>query len=309
MRGQFSIALAFALPMALTTGCGGDDGSETTTPPGSDPNVIKWTSQPFEVPAGESFMCFYTDMITDRELNVVKASAKQGDGGHHVTLYYVDNVRDPKTFPCSGTVEMTDWHFVVGAGGEGNQLGDFAALADGLAIKIPPGKQLMVQAHYINTSGAMRTETDQMEVHLTDPANVKAFASDFVILDDKFEIQPHSTAETTSICEVEQDLKLTMLIGHMHEQGQHYTLERVDEAGETLEVIYDHEWKPAYASHPPFLKYTMEEPFEFKKGTRLKQSCSWNNTTDELLLFPTEMCIGFGYYFPGESRIMCERQE
>ena len=49
-------------------------------------------------------------------------------------------------------------------------------------------------------------------------------------------------------------------------------------------------------------------PLSIAKGTRLKQSCSWDNTTPQPLLFPTEMCIGFAYYFPGESRIMCEEE-
>jgi hypothetical protein len=54
------------------------------------------------------------------------------------------------------------------------------------------------------------------------------------------------------------------------------------------------------------LQYTMDDPFVLTKGTRLRQTCKWNNTTDQKMLFPTEMCVGFGYYFPGESRIMCE---
>jgi hypothetical protein len=303
------LAIVFAMPLALSA-CGGDDGAaEDTTPPGSDPNVISWTSEPFDVPAGESFQCFYTDMITDKELSVVKASAQQGDGGHHVTLYYVDNQRDPHSFPCSGTQEMTDWHFVVGAGGEGNELGDFITLDEGLAIKIPAGKQLMVQAHYINTTGAMRQETDQLRVHLTDPALVKAYAADFVVLNEQFQIPAHSPFESSTTCLVEEDVQLAMLLGHMHEQGQHYTLERVDEEGEVLETIYEEDWLPAFASHPPVLKYTMDAPYVLEKGTRLRQTCKWNNTTDKELMFPTEMCIAFGYYFPGENRIFCEQTE
>jgi hypothetical protein len=251
-------------------------------------------------------MCFYTDIITDREMSVISASAEQGGGGHHVTLYYVDNKRDPMAEPCSGTNEMVDWHFVVGAGGEGNQLGDFAKLADGLAIKIPEGKQLMVQAHYINTSGSTKTETDKLKVNLTDPANVKSYAADFVVLIDEFQIEPHSEFEVTQTCTVKDDLNLTMFLGHMHEQGEHYTLESVDENGKVLETYYEEKWQPSFSSHPPSLQYTMDDPFVLTKGTRLRQTCKWNNTTDQKMLFPTEMCIGFGYYFPGESRIMCE---
>jgi hypothetical protein len=296
---RFSTSVALALGLVA---CSGAD--ETTGAPIGD--SIAWESESFEVPAGESFECFYTNVITDRELSVVSASAEQGPGGHHVTLYYVDIERAVGHEPCSGTTEMTDWHFVVGAGGEGNQLGDFAKLADGLAIKIPEGKQLLIQAHYINTSGETQTHVDKMNVNLIEPADVKAYASDFVVLDDGFEIPPMASVTSTSTCTVESDLQLAMLIGHMHEHGQQYSLEVIDESDAMMEMLYDAAWEPAFASHPPVLQYTMEEPLLLKAGTRLRQTCTWNNTSPDPLIFPTEMCIAFGYYFPGESRIMCE---
>src|SRR6188768_2829810 len=121
-------------------GCGGtDETASEGDPPAGD--ALHWSSGPLAVPPGESFECFYTDLVTDRELSVISASAKQGLGGHHVSVYYVDTERPVGHEPCSGTTEMVDWHFVVGAGGEGNDLSDFASLAEGLAIKIPEGKQ------------------------------------------------------------------------------------------------------------------------------------------------------------------------
>jgi len=302
-----ALAIA-AVPMAFVA-CGGDD---EATPPntGESENRINWTSDPFEVPTGESFRCFYTDIVTDREISVISAIAKQGEGGHHVSLYYIDNPRQASSEPCSGTTEMLDWHFVVAGGAEGNQLGgDVPALADGLAMRVPEGKQLMVQAHYINTSGKAETQTDNLQVNLTDPAKVAAYAADFVVLIEQFQVQPHSQLEVTQTCVVPDDLNLAMLNGHMHEQGEHFTLESVDEDGNVLETYYDESWQPAYSSHPPSLRWTMEEPFVLTKGTRLRQTCKWNNTTDKKLLFPTEMCVGFAYYFPGESRVLCEMEK
>lgn len=267
---------------------------------------LSWESGPFEVPAGESFECFYTDMITDRELSVISAAAEQAAGGHHVTVYYVDNERPVGHANCSGTTEMADWHFVVGAGGEGNQLGDFAQLAEGLAIKIPAGKQLMVQTHYINTTGTPQVNNDKLLIKLIEPAEVKAYAADFVILNDGFEIPPNASLTSSTVCTVQADVQLTMLLGHMHEHGQQYTLEIVDELGETKETLYDEAWKPDFSSHPPALLYTMNDPLILRGGTRLRQTCTWHNNSADVLLFPTEMCIGFGYYFPGNDRIMCE---
>jgi hypothetical protein len=291
-----------SLALALTA-CGGADDPQ----PGVDPDVLAFETGAFTVPTGESFECFYTDITTDRELSVVSASARQGPGGHHLTLYYVDNPRPVGHSPCNGNAEMVDWHFVVGAGGEGNQIDGIVKLAEGLAIKVPAGKQIMVQTHYINTTGEERQENNYVEARLVDPAEVKAYASDFVVDDDQFQIEPSSSLEVTSVCAVPRDTSLTMLLGHMHEHGVRYKLETVDEAGGTLDVLIDEMWRPEYASHPPVLNFTMEEPLVLKGGTRLRQTCSWNNNTAAPLLFPTEMCIAFGYYFPGESRVDCER--
>ena len=53
-----------------------------------------------------------------------------------------------------------------------------------------------------------------------------------------------------------------------------------------------------YASHPPTLKYTTDAPLVLKAGTKLRQTCTWDNTTNNPVGFPREMCVMFGFYFP-----------
>lgn len=289
---------------AASSSCGEESKPDDENEPD---NSLTVTLPEFAITPGETFQCFYSDVITDKEMSVIGANGKQVEGGHHLSLYYVDNQREPGMEECT-SAEMLDWHFVVGAGGEANSASQLA-LPEGLAFKIPAGKQLMVQAHYINVSGAEMTANDWIKLDLVDPSLVEDYAADFVIDDDSFEIEPHAEYTTTMTCEVPQDVQLTLLLGHMHEQGAHFTLEKVDETGKQLELIYDEDWLPQYASHPPMLSYTKKDPFVLTKGTRLRQTCSWKNETDKKLLFPTEMCIGFGYYFPGTDRVMCERVE
>src|SRR5687767_3516968 len=109
---QVAPSLALIVAASLLIACG-----DSAAVSEADPNKLTLELDPFEVPTGESFMCVYTDVITDRELSVVNAKGTQAAGGHHLTLYYVDNPREPHSAPCSGTTEMVDWHFVVGAGG------------------------------------------------------------------------------------------------------------------------------------------------------------------------------------------------
>jgi hypothetical protein len=300
---RFSV-FALVSASAFNTACAGEDSGVPET--GAAQGDITIAAPEFSVPTGESFQCFYSDIITDRELSVATASAVQASGGHHVTLYYVDNQRPVGMSPCSGTTEMEDWHFVVGAGGEGNA-GDLVDLAPGLAIRIPAGKQLMIQLHYINIMGEEYPARDTMSVYFADPAKVVAYASDFVINDEKFRIEPGQKLVSTMDCVIPQDVQLSMFLGHMHEHGVQYTLEKIDEAGNVIESMYDEKWAPSFASHPPIDKFSVEAPLKLAKGTRLRQRCEWNNTSTSPLLFPTEMCVGFGYYFPGDARLMCER--
>jgi hypothetical protein len=292
---SLSSALVLVSAVALT-GCGAEDSN-------ANENVLTIETAMFDVAPGESFECFYTDVITERELSVVSATARQAPGGHHLTVYYVDNVRPVGHAPCSGTAEMVDWHFVVGAGGEG---GDLVALADGLALKVPVGKQLMLQTHYINTTAETHHISDEVDIKLTDPSQVKAYAADFVINNDQFEVPPNAPFRSVGTCEMTQDVQLTMLLGHMHELGSHYKLETIDAQGNPLDTVYDEAWYPNYASHPPILTYTMDNPLRFQAGTRFRITCDWNNVHQVPYLFPTEMCIAFGYYFPGNDRVMCD---
>ncbi|NUO50629.1 MAG: hypothetical protein HOV80_17380 [Polyangiaceae bacterium] len=119
----------------LGFGCG----EAESDPPGEgeakDTVIIEMPD--FDIPVGESFKCYYSDVITDRELSVIGARGQQVKGGHHLTLYYVDNQREPGMVDCDGATEMVDWHFVVGSGGEGNA-SDYLQLAEVLAFRCPP---------------------------------------------------------------------------------------------------------------------------------------------------------------------------
>lgn len=316
-RRLFALA---AIPLALATASCGSSDSGGTAAGGIDAtkggtasvvgSEIQFDSGEFEIPAGESFSCFWTPFTTDKEYSVIKANAVQAAGGHHVTAYTAGVIRDPHMQSCSGTTEMADWSFVIGAGGEGTA-NDFAALPDGLAIKVPQKKQLLIQIHYINTTGAPMKVRDTMTIVTTDPSNVKDYAADFVIDDDQWELPPHMETTSTMTCTVPEDIQLVMMLGHMHEEGKHYKLEYM-EPGETAFKLfegYEHDWKPAFASHPPTWKREMGTAMKLKKGTKFRQTCTWNNQKSEMLSFPTEMCIGFGYRFPATERMTCDRDK
>jgi hypothetical protein len=305
------VALLFAMPMALTA-CGGTDdgGSEETNPPVDDENTLSFETGEFEVAPGDTFTCFYLDTFTDREMAVVSASGTQGPGGHHIVVYYADQPREVGFHDCSDS-EMVNLHQIAGAGGgedatavEGSVLG----LPDGLALKVPAGRQLALQAHYINTTGAPQKVNDTVKLNLVQPEKVEAYVNYMVTLDDTFRVEPQSKVTRVSTCTLDRDYDFALVLGHMHELGKRYTLEVLDEAGVTKETLRDDEWVAEYTSHPPISYYSKNEPLHLTKGTTLRQTCTWDNTTPELVMFPREMCLAFFYYFPGDGDLICDMQ-
>src|SRR5262249_12794980 len=158
--------------------------------------------------------------------------------------YWTDQTRDPGHHECSDS-EMVSWHQIAGGSGKGQAgEGSVLGLPDGLAIKVPEGKQLVLQAHYINTTGKAMTVNDGVALELLDPAEVKAYVNYFVTLDDGFKIPPSSKVTRTTVGVADRDYDMVVVLGHMHELGRHYTLETIDDKGARIEAIRDDEWLP-----------------------------------------------------------------
>lgn len=281
------------------TACSSAEPVETTE------DTLSFTTGEFEAPPGDSFECFYTDTFTDREINVWGANGQQGLGGHHILVYYTDVPRDPQHHPCDDA-EMVSWHQISGSGGQDNPAEGAIALPEGFALKVPAGKQLVLQAHYINTTGAPQKVNDQVKLFLMDAADVESYVNYYTVVDQGFEVAPLSKLERSSVCTVERDFDMLLSLGHMHEYGTHYKMEIIDDKGGMKEMIRDEAWREEFVSHAPVTYYPKDKPLHLAKGTRLRQTCTWNNTTADPLLFPREMCVGFFYYFPDAGELNCE---
>jgi hypothetical protein len=279
--------------------------STPPSPPAPNANELTLQTGEFQVPTGgDSLTCFYTDVITQTDLIVGNVTATQGPGGHHIIVYYIDTPHTVEHHPCLNS-EMVDWNEIAGASNSGEPV---VSLPEGAGIKLPAGKQIVIQSHYINTTAAVETVNDTINIDLLQAADVKQYINNWVINDATFLVQPDSTYKSVTQCTVAQDLQSVVLLGHMHEYGTHYTLESVDASGNSLGVIYDQVWQPLYATHPPLKTATLDAPFVIPMGTIIRQTCSWDNTTANPLSFPTEMCDGVVYYFPDNGFQVCDNK-
>jgi hypothetical protein len=288
---------------ALVVSCGSEKTEPTKTT--EDTTKLTFVTGDFDVPAGDQFECFYTNTITPRELAVNRSHGVQGAGGHHVTVYYTDLKRPAEHHKCVDS-EMTTWHMVAGTGGDSASDDKEMSLPEGFAIKVPAGKQLVLQAHYINTTGKTQKMNDSVTLELLEPAKVKQYANYVASSHESWTLPPKSPFETTSTCTLKQDLNIILMLGHMHELGTHYKLEKIDATG-AASTLYDYEWQVSYAQHPPLKKFPTTAPLNLPKGTKLRQTCNWNNDTEESIIFPREMCVFFGYYFPDQGELFCEK--
>jgi hypothetical protein len=281
-----------------------DDG----IPPGISDKALKVVIPKHAVPPGDSFECHYTDITTDRELFVNRSTGRQGEGGHHITIYYVSEAPQPVGHrPCIDA-EMAAWRQVGAASDDAAGSEGVIDLPPGIAVKVPAGKQIVVQTHYINPTASPKTVEDEITVHLIPKNEVKRFAQGFAVVDGTFEIPPQGNYSRTSTCTVQRDLDLIMLLGHMHAAGQHYKLEHLDASGAPKKTLIDHDWQPAYAAHPPTSRFAPEAPLKLAKGDKLRQTCTWKNTGTDKLLFPTEMCIAFSMYLDDHGFLQCSAE-
>jgi hypothetical protein len=294
-----SLCLAFTL--AVLAGC--------AAPPGGvyvEGSVLHVDLGEFTTPAGDTLTCFSTGFVTDREYAVGGSMGTQAEGGHHLTIYWT---MDPTEFdprPCRDE-DMTSWNFIAGTGGEAGT-GDDQSPPDGLAFRVPAGAHIVVQAHYINVSGAARSVRDTLEVELVDPATLVAFAAMYAVNDGSFEIPPRVRYRRVSECTFTERRELVMILGHMHEAGRFFHSELLRAGTTTPETLYSEEWTDSYVAHPPVTRWPIEAPLVIEAGDRLRMTCEWENVGADPLIFPSEMCTTVAYYFPdlGEGFIACD---
>lgn len=279
--------------------------TETTDESKDDLTIV---TDKIEIEDGDVFMCVYTGVITEKEISVRTILGKQAEGGHHITVYTTDETEKTGYGPCTDA-EMTSWRMVGGA--DTVQAGEpVIPLPEGIAYKLPAGKQIALQLHYINTTGAPYDVVDEVTLQAEDPAEVKEYANLFSVADLAINIPANSKTTRVNTMTMKEDLKLVVLGGHMHELGTHYKIELAEEGG-PLETVYEHDWADAYVSHPPTRTYEREEPLVLTKGTTIRQTCIWENDTPEDVGFPREMCVMFGYYYPdqGDAIILFAKPE
>ncbi len=280
----------------------------TTTPAPAQPEQLVQGStvhslkpQPEQLDiAGESEWCQRFTWSNPTTTYVAAASITADIGVHHSIVFAVnpDNPGTPtdERFVCKQTDIVLDF------GVEDPLLPIFASstqidserlkFPDGAAVAIPPGYDILVNTHYLNTSGEPATIRSEFQLETIDPSRVttELRTMTFAYLD--LSIPPNARTEVTGECPIPPDLELYDLLSHQHATAAGFWLEVFDDDGNSQRI---------YQNQGEYSEGVLEvfpEPIDLSPWTGLRFNCAFDNPWDETLVWGigrNEMCMFYGH--------------
>jgi hypothetical protein len=295
-----------AIPEAMRPATMVDDLKEKLLVPNlANKGVAVFTDVMTIQPGADITFCTYTPVVTDELMYMHATYGVQSRFGHHAVMQFVKEPHEPTTHECSPTsLEAQSGGGILGGSGkEGTNVG----LPGNVVSEVPAGAQLVINHHWINTS---EEPVDVQAEMITVPVEVGTkdmiIARPFLIQNTDFNIAAHETGEFAVQCDIDHDVSLISSLGHEHEWGTHVKAERL---GDSPDVLFDHSFDESLVLHPMVNFYPVQTPYQFKAGDQLKLTCQWNNTTNEALSFPHEMCVFSAWQIGADHDAICSSGE
>jgi hypothetical protein len=280
--------------------CGSRSAPEPVQAP---PATIVIDTDPFDVaPGDEVLMCTVTDQVLTEPFDVATIHGYQMKGGHHAALFYSTKPLSPAPTHRCVEHESMDWQ-LLGAGAEGEPVG--LRLPDGVAVRIPAGARLMVESHYVNASHEVMHVRDRVTAESFGDRPVLAYAGTFQVTDFEMAVPPFTRETRVIECTLDGDMNAIDLNGHAHQWATHVAVTLARAGSDTFDTLYERDWEPAFQFHPPTIGFPLDAPLALHRDDRVRVTCTWENTTDRALRFPTEMCIGTMHYVPDRGYLRC----
>ncbi len=290
----------------VVVGCTSSNGSSVEliagfSPPPPGPDGIQLIIPPIRniQPGTDTTLCTYLEYRTDKDYDIFNYEGFQSaQAAHHVLLYAVSQTKPSDTHVCTED-DMINGKYLAGGGAEAPPL----QLPEGIVIRMPAHTQLMIQTHWINASD-MAVDGQaafNLDVEKPDPSHINSQL--FTNVSTMFEL-PIGPGSAHTECVSQQEMNFFSLGGHEHEHGTHVKLTYTPVGG-AANVIYDQPWQSSFQFNPPRNSYTKDQPFTLHVGDKLAVDCSYMNNTTGVIDFPTEMCVGWGYFFPADGEIDC----
>jgi hypothetical protein len=294
---QLGCACALLAVAACGGGDGGDDG-DTAPPEG----YVRYETPPVTVLPGENGMWLqWVAEPADHDRNIDDLIGAQGPGGHHAILYTAKEAAPIGTTRVFENEDQADIQFVGGTGGEG---ADSLVLPEGVVFRVPAGRALVVQTHYLNASDQPMEGNSTIDVKFSDPQPTDRVARFFANASRRVSVPPNQDSTMQTSCVLPHDMPLLMYANHMHEMGMSITTTATLPSGEAMALKSDPQWDVEWTFNPDYIIGDPDAPLVLPAGTRLTTDCAWRNTTGETLTSPDEMCVFFAFFF-GDKDATC----
>jgi len=279
-----AIVVGTALVLAA---CGESDNS------GGDETQNLVTGEYTLSPGQETYICYTFRSPADRTMAVSQIVSTSGLAVHHLALFQTAPEEIDGSFECP-TLAKLNWQ-PIWAGGTGSPS---LALPEGVAFKILPNTQYLVQLHLQNATDT--TITDHSEVELTylpqDEADTAEAAGIYAVGTFDINIPANTTGHSvTTDCVADRELNVFAVFPHMHKIGRKIEFfHGVDQVGT----------EPVYKLDPwPFDDQPMDTvAWTIQPGDHLRAICTWDNPFNEPVNFgessDDEMCFFVMFYYP-----------
>jgi hypothetical protein len=319
---SFIACIGFATAAVALPACGSDDPSATPdaaptpTPDAGPPPLlepppagqgIQFTMRTRLEAGVEAEHCMFVRVPAGSEpLWVNRDEVRYGLGSHHFLLYATSYTEIPthkddgtpvdtsKVFDCSdGATNGWSVTKLIGGSQNGVEGDSMLRFPPDVAIKVPAGAVLLMNAHYINATDAPL----EPEVYInlwTIPAAQVAQEGDLLFLYNPFiKVAANGTGRARWRCPVRHDITIANVQSHMHRRGVGYEATVVGEepfyVGTEWENVLVKRFEPGMVVHA---------------GQFFDYHCDYQNPeAHDVYQGPrsvNEMCMLIGSYYPAD---------
>lgn len=313
-----------SLGLLWLVACGGDpktgDSGAATIDlrrsfPTPDADTLAWVTPEYKVPGYTEVQYCLFGTYTGPDVAIVGQDTYQSLNGHHIVLMGTkadpDDYPDGKVFDCTSTesLPMADMDPIyiadIGIGSTDAEPTFSSSLPAGVGVELEEGTRYVLQSHYLNATPDEILVQDAIYLHTQQPDSIENWAAPIVNVQSSLDLPPGQESNVTFDCTWEQELNILYVGGHMHEWGTAFSL--TETKGGVTETLYDIPvWDPVYRDAPPMNNYDESAPHTVQPGDVWTTSCTWFNTEDYALAFPSEMCVTFGMAWPTKVAIICD---
>jgi hypothetical protein len=285
----------------MTAGCGSpaDDAPPVGGVAGFDPPPVRPGYTRFIAPVitgiapgTDVTYCQYIQAPLDRAMDILDVDGFQSQSSHHAVAYATTKQEPVGTSrPCEGDDSMG-----ASLGGIGGEGGGGFKLPEGVAFRVPAGSSILLNAHFLNTSTQPLDGRTVLDIKFVEIDAHRKIASLFTNVNATFALPPRSPAQAVADCNFPRDMEFILFSNHMHHYGTSARTEIRRASGAVDLVHEDPVWEPEMEYRAVLSGWPINDPLRVMKGDVMHTECNWRNTSDDVLNFPTEMCIAFGYF-------------